>query len=251
MDIKINAQFDSKAIERQLEGISRRRWPRILKFAAFNTGRTTLKHIQSEMPKYIDKPKPYTINSMTVKRGRGNDIDATVQWKDGFSGNTGGKYLRAPVLGGERQAKGFERLLQARGLMPANTRAVPTDAAPRDAFGNVPGPYIVRILSYLRALNDPLQNRRYGVVGKKVKKKDKQFFAVPAQQGKLSPGIYERRYFGFVNTIRKIFGYVNGVKYKKTFPFYDIGQAKAREVFSDELNKEIEQSIKFNARAGT
>lgn len=242
IDIKTE---NAKAIQDQLKGIRKERWGAILTSAATETAFYVRNKLRSEMPRVIDRPRPYTINSIYVDKGRrGETVEATVKWRDSIGQNSGGRYLRPLVDGGDRNQKGFEKLLIARRLMSPGNKAVPTKEAPQDSYGNVPGSYLTRMLSFLRVLRDPLQNRRYangarGGVGKKVAAKTLQFFTVPVRTGNLRPGIYERKNFFGTTGIRKVFSFVPSVHYKKQFPFYDIGRQASLSKFPEKLQESI------------
>jgi hypothetical protein len=239
--IKLDIKTDNlKEIQSQLEGIDKRHWPKILSGATTETAFYVRNKLRKEMPSHIDRPKPYTLNSIFVDKGRPRekDVEATVLWKNSM-GNSGGKYLKPLVEGGDRHAKGFEKLMIAKGFMKAGMKAVPSDDAPKDAFGNVPGSFIVKVLSWLRVLRDPLQNRAIGDKAKKITAKTMEFFVVTDQKGALSPGIYQRKRFASFSAVRRIFAFVRTTSYKKSFPFYDIGRKAAAEKFPEKLDEAL------------
>jgi hypothetical protein len=155
--------FDSeklKAIKEQLKGIEKKKWGKILSYATTETAFYVRNKLKKEMPTYIDRPSPYTLNSIFVDKGTGKDPEAVVQWRKPSGGTSGGRYLLPQVDGGGRETKRFENALVFRGGKARNDKAVPTDAAPKDAFGNVPGSYIKRMLSLLRVGTKALREKR-------------------------------------------------------------------------------------------
>lgn len=239
MTIKIDIEFDPGQIERKLSGVARDKWPKILSEAATETAFYVRNKVRSEMPRYIDKPKPFTLNSIFVRKGTQAKPEASVEWRRPSGGVSGGRYLRPTVFGGGRSQKGLERLLEANGAMPKGLRAVPTDDAPKDAFGNVLPAFIRKVAAAIVA--NPTGRNVYQKT--KGLSKVQSFFAVPQKQGNLSPGIYETRATGFGNAIRRVFSFVSNVNYKRQFPFYEIGQAAACERFEAKLDEAINRSI--------
>lgn len=84
------------------------------------------------------------------------DIDPTGRGK----GPSQEQVLRAEVFGGNRGLKGAERRLQQSGLMLPGYAMVPSeqllaDSSKTDRHGNVKGPFIRSLLSYLQAFNTP------------------------------------------------------------------------------------------------
>src|SRR6185295_5301988 len=136
---------------------------------------------------------------------------AVVKVKDeAFKGNPAVRYLFPEITGGTRNLKGFEKLLQRAGVMPSGWYAIPTSAAPFDAYGNVPGSVVMRILSQLQAARDSLTNESASLKAKRNRtKRNARYFAVnPAtERGKLKPGIYERLGSAWGSGIRPIFLY--------------------------------------------
>lgn len=241
--IKIQVDHDLDEMQARLSKVEKEKWPRILSYATTETGFYARNKVIKEMPKHIDKPKPFTRNSLFVKKGNTRDPEATVMWRPGsLSGNSAGRYLMPQVKGGNRQEKRWEKLLQAKGVMPQGYYAVPTKDAPTDAYGNVPGSYIVRILSFVRAFRDRLQNRNLDQ--KKAARKKLQFFAIPPgrSSGGMSPGIYERISL-FGGAIRQVFFFSRRAAYNPKFPFYDIANKAAADKFNEKLDEGIKKAI--------
>jgi hypothetical protein len=266
--ITISATNDLPKGLEVLKRFSSDKWPKILAIAANKTALDVLEAYRQEMPKYIDRPVPFTLNSMYVKIAKSPNIEATVLWRDGAGkGTSAGKYLKPQVDGGQRVQKRFEKSLEYAGLMPKGYFAVPTKDCPVNQFGNVaPGLYVT-ILSYVRASMDSTQNRRVQKLSKmststlikqavkglrnidKIKAKEERakakvskYFTVMPGQSNLPIGIYERvNLFG--GAIRRLFNYVSKVTYRKRFPFETIGSRKASEVFPAKLARAIEKVI--------
>jgi hypothetical protein len=160
------------------------------------------------------------------------------------------------VEGGTRSQKSFEKSLTALKILDAGDKAIPTRALKTDSFGNISPASSKRILgaiqfnpfgsAYGGASRRRASKAVEGIQVSKTKLDLTTFFAVPSNGGdsKLSPGIYERRATGFGSAIRKLFTFTSTVTYKKTFPFYEIGQAAARERFPAKLDEAIQKSVR-------
>ena len=134
--------------------------PRQLRFAAagaindvmFQARQAEQRAIREE----FDRPTPYIVNSVAVRSARADKLAGEVYidfWGRG-KGVAPEKVLLAQVFGGRRRAKRAESALQRIGVLPRGWGMVPAAAAPRDAYGNVPGGFIVRLLSYLQAFGE-------------------------------------------------------------------------------------------------
>jgi hypothetical protein len=240
--IKIEISHDIDNIRAKLMRVKPEKWKKILAYAANETGFYAQNKVYKEMQRVIDKPRPYTLNSLFVKRTSTKDPDTTVMWRPGsLSGNSAGRYLVPQVTGGQRQEKGFEKLLRLGGILPNGYYLIPTKDAPDDGYGNVPGPYIVRILSYVRAFRDHLQNRN--INPEKAKRKKVQFFVIrPGDKSHLPPGIYERLSI-FGGAIRRVFFFSRKAIYKQKFPFYDVASTAAKEKFDQKLDEGIKKAL--------
>lgn len=270
LDVKVDFQV-KQAIDK-LNAVAADKWPDILQEATNETAFYVLNKFKQQMPNYIDRPTPFTLNSMFVKKANVNNIDASVQWKDwtGSGSIPAGKYLTPEVYGGARKQKRFEKALQNAALMPAGYVAVPTKDAPIDNYGNVPGGYITQILSYLKANPDFTQNRQVAKLKKistgsllkgigkaafnrqalaekeaKARSRLRKFFAVISGRNgnPLPSGIYERVNMTLGSAIKRVFDFVPVATYKVTFPFYDIGTSAANDKFPSKLNEAIAKRL--------
>ena len=155
------------------------------------------------------------------------------------------KYLYAEVQGGPRRAKAFELALRRAGLMEQDEYAVPAIGYKRDAYGNLPGPTIVAILSQLKAfaevgfkMNETARSRRRKMVERAGKKRQRYF--VPAPGSGLRRGVYER----VGNRIRAVLIFVRTPTYRVRFDFGQAAEAKARRVFVPYWEREFYRELK-------
>lgn len=136
-----------------------RNLPKQLRFAgarALNdVGFIARKTIVDEMGRVFDRPTPFVLRSVRLLRAQPDKLSVTL-----FPDSPGGKavdptdVLRAEVLGGPRKFKRSERAFQRIGVLPQGKVMVPGGAAPRDAYGNVPGSFMVRLIAYFGAFGE-------------------------------------------------------------------------------------------------
>ncbi len=119
--------------------------------------------LQVEMNRVFDRPKPFVINSLFIKRSTKTNLTATI-----FHSDKVAPYLDAEIVGGPRQEKRFEILL-------GNDVLVPTSHTPRDAYGGVSRAFIAKVLSQAA-----------------IHSKGEYVLVMPGQRSKLAPGVYQR-----------------------------------------------------------
>lgn len=202
----------------------------------------------------FDRPTPFTRNSVLVQRagtfrsasgftGTGTEV-ARVFIRDEAAGIAPQVYLQAQVLGGERRLKRSERALQARGLLPPGHVVVPGQGAKLDSYGNVRAGQITRILSALQASNDAGQNQ---TPRSKARRGAGVIFALPAQHGRLLPGVYERK----GREIKPLLIFVRGARYRPRFDIFQYAADVVRREAVPEMRKQVVSEIeRALARAG-
>ncbi len=183
-----------------------------------------VRDIQAEMRRVFDRPRRQTLNALKWVDNSGPGT-ATIAWRD--SGEVGkgvvspSRWLRMQIVGGPRGQKGSERRLQfARGGGGQAVYLVPTRYAPTDAYGNVPGLRMVKILSDLQSLGGDGQgfdgNRRADGRSRGRRRRESYFAIWPGTPGRrlpsgklmpnnLPPAIYQRFGTGTGEYIRPIF----------------------------------------------
>lgn len=204
-------------LRRGLANFSDRRFQSGLAEALNNTARAVRDEWGGQLYTRIDRPTQLTRSA--VKSREKADVGrlrAVVGLNDDASIATPpSEYLTTLETGGDRAVKKFERALQAKGSMPAGAKAVPAQYAARDAFGNIRRQQIVQILNQL---GDNLSVGYQRVIGRTaakralaVKRAGRVYVAVPRQQGKLAPGVYERK----GKALLPVLFYVSRTRYRK------------------------------------
>jgi len=215
----------------------------------------------------FDRPTALTRNAAMYRKATKDRLYAEIFLRDeAFKGTPPAKYLLAQVEGGARRKKGFEVLLQQRGVMPAGQFAVAGRGARLDAYGNVSAGEITRILSQLGAQRDPYQNetpssrrrrtsegRRYDYLGRDRKgntavaartvRRGGRYFALQTRRGRLAPGIYERIGTGFGSAVRSVFVFTGRATYRPRYDIFAQAQRQWDKLMPFYFNRELETAL--------
>lgn len=211
-----------------------------IRFAAAQAINDAVQDCRSTVPAAMRRtfraPVARTLNSVRYSKASSSSLTASV-WvnDDPGKGIAPARYLAAEIEGGTRHKKRFERALQQRGLLPGGMFVVPAESAPKDAHGDVPGSFYVRILSYLGAFGEQgyranmTDKRKSQIAGVKVSQRGYKtitgaVYFVATGRGKtkhLKPGIYKQSgTHGAV--IEPVFLFVSSATYKQRFDFRGI-----------------------------
>ncbi|ASK91872.1 MULTISPECIES: hypothetical protein [Xanthomonas] len=274
--IKIEVDADN-LLGRQFTELERQQLPYAVVQAVNATAFEIRQVWQRTAARVFDRPVALTRNAVLYRRagstgGRGgfgttNRPYAEIWIRDdAFKGNPPSKYLRAQVDGGERRKKGFEVLLQQKGVLPAGMFAVAGRGAKLDAFGNVPAGTVTRLLSQLGAARDAYQNEtptsrkrrtsessraeylgrgrkgNMAVVSRTVRRGGR-YFALQRQRGKLPPGIYERIGTGFGSAVRSVFVFTRRAQYTPRYDIYGLAQRSWDKLMPFHFNRELDKAM--------
>lgn len=109
-----------------------------------------------EMRGQFDRPTPYALRSLRVRKSSKRDLTAVVGLREDGPGK-GTPYRQAlahQFTGGPRRFKRMEGAFRRIGLLPPGYIMVPAAGAPRNAYGNVPAAFVTRLLSYFHAFGE-------------------------------------------------------------------------------------------------
>lgn len=212
--------------------------PRALNFTAAETR----KALVTEMERVFDRPTRWTLNGMFIERATADNPTAAVFFKEFASkGLPAGKYLRAEIEGGTRRAKRSERALAMAGLLGNKGFWVPARGAPLDAYGNIPGPVMVRILAELKAFGEVgYVANKTAASAKRNKRYRQSTYFVPQPGSSLAPGVWQR----VGKAIKPILLFVSSVNYHKRFDFYGVGRRFADEQLPRELSSAVRRAFR-------
>ncbi|MBL8360711.1 MAG: hypothetical protein JNN18_09485 [Rubrivivax sp.] len=231
-----------KDVQAELRGFSDRRMAAAVATAITRTAVETREGVKAKMQSIFDRPTAYTLGGVASTTATAAKPEAEVFIKDRSTG--GGRpastFLAAQVRGGARKAKGFERLLQGKGLMPDGWRAVPGAGAKLDQYGNLDRTQLGQILSQLR-VSSRVKGLGAGSKGIAAQRKaGGRFFAVlPGRKG-ARPGIYQREFAG--KSITPVLIFVPSAVYSAQFPFAQIAAEIARQRIGPNVERAIRES---------
>lgn len=223
-DFTVTASANTEAIARAISRTANEQIP----FATANALTAIAKRVRDGQVKVmkdrLDRPTPFTLNSLYVKAARKNKLEARVWFKDYASkGTPAGKYMQPSVYGGAGKQKRFERALIARGLMGDDQHAIPVSSLGRDSYGNVPRGLYVKILSGLKAFGQQGYDANATNSTRSKRKGNAQRYFVATIDG--MTGIWERRKSAFGDGATPLFVFTDSPpKYRVRVPFFKIAE---------------------------
>lgn len=242
-----------KETREAIKGFSDRRFASIGAAALNKTAFDVRDGIRTEMTRVFDRPVPYTLNSLAVKRADIGNLTAEVGFKEAGAGRiSASKYLMAEVKGGRRRKKAFEKKLDAAGLTPPGRYAVPGPGVRLDQHGNLPLSTIKEILSHVQA-NDGKRASRNLSTARRLRGAQKRIggkYIVVSEPGKgLAPGIWRRDLAG--RSVAPVVLFVRPPDYAPRLDFEGVAVRIARERLPFHLNNEFRASLgRLAARGG-
>lgn len=247
--MKITLDSNAAALRARLTEFSDRRFASAMATALSRTAVQVRDSIRQNMPQVLDRPTPWTLNSLFAKGATPLQLQAEVNFKDDRASTNGGTpatyYLLPNVEGGPRRAKRLEVALRAVGALPSGYFAVPAAGATLDAYGNVSRGQIVQILSQLRIQLVAGSNRNMSFDARSQitaqRRAGGRFFVVRPGEGKQQPGIYQRELFG--RNVTPVFVFVRSVQYRKRYDFYGLARRLAQEMLPAQVDRSIEESL--------
>lgn len=253
--MQIDIRDDFKSVIASARG-ARDQVPFATAVALTRTARDVREVERKSMPTVFDRPVPYTLNSLYVKPATKQDLTARVWVKDdrAGSGTPATRYLVPEIEGGRRGMKGFERLLQRAGALPAGWAAVPGAGADIDQHGNMRRGQITQILSYLRAFGEQgysanITDRKKARMARGTKaKRGVSYFVshgkLRDQTRHLPAGVWRRTSFGQAGTaLTPILVFVPRAQYRRRWDFYGIAEREIARQFPVHFTTAFQQAV--------
>ena len=246
--MKLTIDTDALALREVVAEFSQRRLNAALATALSRSAVQVRDQIRRNMPQVLDRPTPWTLNSLFAQPATAARLQAEVNFKDDRATTGGGTpatyYLLPNVDGGPRRAKRLEVALRAIGALPPGHLAVPAAGAKLDAYGNVSRGQIVQILSQLRIQLVAGSNRNMSFDARKAiaaqRRAGGRFFVVRPGEGRQAAGVYQRELIG--RNVTPVFIFVRSVTYRKRFRFYELAESMARKELPAQVDLAIAQS---------
>lgn len=133
-----------------LEGVYAKDMPFLCAYALTKTMQGIQLAERSVMGSVFDRPTPYALRSLAVIPATKENLSATLYVRES-GGTPAWKFLNPEIEGGSRRKKSFELRLERAGILKPNEYVVPGGGVDLDAYGNIRGGTIERILSQLGA----------------------------------------------------------------------------------------------------
>jgi len=245
--MNVSAQWNSRDVHVLLSALAPRQFAFATALTLTRLGQRVKSAEQAEMQTALDRPTPFTKNSLYLQRATPTHQEARVWFKDfAPKGTPAGSYLMPQVHGGERKDKRFERALQHKGFLHKGKQLVPASGAPIDAYGNVSRGFATRILSRLQASPDSTQNRTRRLSRRQRARGGTFFYGNPGGRGY---GIWQRFNFAFGNTVRPVFLETRRKqRYRPRFRFFAVAERVTGATIQAEFNRAAEQTIRTARR---
>lgn len=250
MDMKFDIQQDIARGLKHLATLNPDQIPKIVAHAINRTMVTVRAKERQEIERVFDRPTRFTLNAFFTVPAKPSQVVAEIRLKDkAVKSVPAAAYLAPEVYGGERKLKGYERLLQGKGILPAGMFTVPTSEAPLDAYGNLSRAYIVQMISYLQAFGEQGYTANRNKASPKATKR--RFYAINGKDPKdnrgLPLGIYERK---SGNTSRLVLAFVSPPSYTQRFDFFGVAEQTVKRFLEADVRKVADEAVsKANADA--
>lgn len=249
--VKIAVDADNM-LGRQFSALERKNLPFAIVQACNATAYEIRENWKRTAARVFDRPVALTRNAAMYRKASKGKLYAEIFLRDeAAKGNSPAKYLLAEVAGGQRRKKGFEILLQQKGVMPAGQFAIAGRGANLDAYGNVRASKVTRILSQLGAQRDAYQNQSNESARRRSRRRrGGDYFAVMQRRGRLRPGIYERIGTGFGSAVRSVFIYSSRATYTPRYDIFALAQRQWDRLMPFYFNRELEKAIQSSMYRG-
>lgn len=204
-----------------------RQIPFLLAVSLTKTMQDIVEAEKTEMRRVFDRPRSFTLNSLRVVPASKGRLEAQVLPKE-FGRLPAWRYLGPNIEGGSRSPKSFEKAMQRAGLLRSGQFAVPAPGVALDAYGNVSGALISRILAAIQASPDAMQNIKWkGRKSRAAKKGQSRYFVIR------DVGVFQRLGPG---KTQPVFIFTSRVGYSRRFPYYEV----ARKTFGPAMRKQLD-----------
>ena len=191
----------------------------------------------AEMKKVFDRPTRFTLNSLFLRPATKQRLYAKVWLRDWApKGTPATKYLSPQIEGGRRKLKGFEVLLNRKGVLPDGYYVVPSRKAKKDAHGNINKGLLNQVLSYAGAQRDRAQNTKQG----RARQTKARFVVLDENNGKPG-GIWQ---LDANQNLYPILIFVRQPSYRIALDFHGVAAKVMRANFDREMSKALDHALR-------
>jgi hypothetical protein len=222
-----------------------KQFPYATALALTRTAQSAQAAVGRSMANRFDRPTPWALRGTYIKPASYKDVnpEAEVFLKtDAYGGTPAVKFLYPEVRGGMRNLKGYERALQAVGILPRGMFTVPGTKVKLDRYGNMGAGLINAMLSQLRANRDEYQNATSSKRSRRTRKLRGGFFVVRKGDRLKPEGVWYRN----PNQKRSTYPFllfVGRAGYKPRLPFDDIVRSEFNVSFASNFDDALARAI--------
>lgn len=236
-DIRINVHENIRQALRGIAWLHPDKRKKIIAHGMNKTMKSIRSKEQREMQSIFDRPTRYTLNSFYTVPATESRLAVEIRIKNDGNGVAPVKYLAPEIYGGGRRMKGFEIALKGLGVLPDGMYAMPARHAPLDAFGNISGGFLRRLIARLSQQQGQGQQGRRRTRGNPV-------FAANGSRG-LPAGIYE----GSGRNIKMLIKFVGSQPvYARTFDFFGVAQGIVNRFLAGDIRTAAQQALRDDSR---
>jgi hypothetical protein len=249
--VKINVTHNIPEVQAAIERAASQ-VPFAMAMALNKTVEKAAGNVRQSMQSVFDRPTPWVLNSLRIKRATKALPEAELAFKDKNSVESSRSMVEPHVFAGKRHHKAMEARLLAMGLMPKGYNAVPGAAAQLDGFGNMSRGQITQLLNVLGTYTEAGYNKANSNTVKRLAKgnvkKNMYGFVywvnkVGSAKGRhLQPGVYQRVSTGFGSSLRPVLVFVRQAAYKARLDMFGITQRTVDAEFVGEFNQAFDMA---------
>lgn len=222
MQIKVDTNLPAvqQALQRAASQV-----PYATAVAINKVGDRALNQVKTDMRQVFDRPTPWVINSLKLRRATKANPIATLQFRDRWNGGNESTMVGPHLFGGDRGYKAMETRLYRSGLLPQGWKVVPGSGARLDAYGNMSRGQISQLLNVLGTYREAGYNKadfrtraRLAAGNAKRNQYGFTYWVNPAEgqprRRHLPPGVYQRFTTGFGTSLKPVLIFVHQVRYR-------------------------------------
>jgi hypothetical protein len=236
---------DARNLERRLAVLRKTEIPSAIRNTLNDLAKDCRQMVVTEIPRVFDRPIPLVKSMPRYVKTNNKELQSKL-YLTGFS--KGDKYAAAswsflPHIPGEpdtRRPKGLEPRLKAFGLLKANEWLMPTEAAPRDNYGNVKPSEVARMIADIGAFGRAGRDARNTKASTKAKRGKVGVYVWIRTKAGRGSGIYRRT----GRSITPMFVVTGEPRYTKRFRWAETVQKYAHKRIAYHADRAIAQAIR-------
>lgn len=242
--LDIKSTVSTKEVEKML-GDLKHKMPSAIARGLTETAKDVRLKVQSDLPRYIDRPTPWTKRSVIFFPAEKNDLRAAVAFKSesgriarhqmGIGAVTAATSMRMQIFGGKRPLKASEKTLLRAGITRSSRPyLIPGPGAKLDRYGNVPGSFMNKVLYQGVARGSASYGYARPMSASASRRAQKKYF-VKVLFGE-PQGIFERM---AGRQIRPVFFFSATAQYRERFPFYSLARRHSNAIIDQKVSDSI------------